>query len=75
MQAVFTAPAASTTVSPVQRSSPWAVSQTTSVTVLPDGSVSSFTTLRPVSRVTLGRPSMGSIARVRASDLAFTRQG
>ncbi len=75
MQAVLTAPAASTTRSPVQRSSPWAVSQTTSVTVRPASSVSSFITLRPVSRVTLGRPSRGSMARVRASDLAFTRQG
>ena len=43
--------------------------------VRPDGSVSSRSTLRPVSRVTLGSSISGSMARVRASDLAFTRQG
>jgi hypothetical protein len=53
-RAVFTAPAATTTISPVQVSSPASLSVTTPVTVRPFGSVSSRTAFLPVRRVTFG---------------------
>ena len=74
--AEFTAPHATTTMSPVNVvTEPSSRVATTPVTVWPDGSVSRRCTCAPVTRVTLSWARTGSTQMTCASDLASSRHG